>query len=924
MSRNWRRMVALALILMPSVAFAQQTCTSGIQVEGVITDPTGAVIPGATLQASTGETTTTDAEGRYVLPCVRDASVTLTVTAQGFAPGAIAIPDQPGTAIKKARLDLRLDVANVQTSIRVSAEPGVADSGSEGTTVLGTQEVQQLADDPDDLLRQLQVMASADGGDPAAAVITVDGFQNGGVLPPKSSIASIRVNPDLFSSEFSFPPFGGGMIQIFTKPGADSPHGAVFYTDSEGSFNATDPFSLTATPASKRRFGFELSGPIAHQKSGFSLALEKRNIDEFDVVNAVTLDADNNPTPLQESVAAPQRLWIGSARGDWQVTPTDTATVSYSAKVNSSANQGAGGLVLPQAGYGSVVNEYDLRLVNRETLSANLLHETFLGYSWKRTLHSPVSAAPSVQVAGYFTGGGATSQSLNDRERDLEIDDDLLATHGKHSLKFGAQSLGIFVHDYDPDTFNGAYVFGGGSAPLLDGNNNPTGQTTAITSIEQYRRALLNLAGGAPTTYQLTSGNPLVPLTQWRLALYAQDDIKLAHRFAASTGLRYQFQTTPNSFAMFDPRLGFVWTPDKRERWVFHVRAGLFHHTTTGPDYATEAYRLNGLRQKQTTVYSPSYSDPLKPVSGSIQVATVDQFPHSLTQTSTFVTYVNAEHDFSHQWHVRANFFWGDDWDAVRVRNINAPLVAGSIGTAPDPTAALLAPRPIPPGENIMEYQNSAHLAGNVFSISVDQHSYKRFGLNARYAHLNFKNNSSDGVNPQSSYSDQGESARVDWLRKNEFSLRGNVILPYKIELSTEFDASQGVPYNITTGTDDNGDGDFSDRPSYATGSASDLVAGVYSTRFGLLTANTVNGDIPRDLGTMPGLIHLDSDLSRAFILNSSDKDHPLTLTFNTRSANLLNHTNVNAVETVLSPTLGKPISAETGRRIEVGVRFAF
>ena len=74
----------------------------------------------------------------------------------------------------------------------------------------------------------------------------------------------------------------------------------------------------------------------------------------------------------------------------------------------------------------------------------------------------------------------------------------------------------------------------------------------------------------------------------------------------------------------------------------------------------------------------------------------------------------------------------------------------------------------------------------------------------------------------------------------------------------------------------------------------------------------------------MPSVWHLYSNLSRAFLLNPKDKDGPLTLTFNARAANLLNHTNTTAVETVLSPDLGQPISAEAARRVELGVRFSF
>ncbi|MGA2049545.1 MAG: hypothetical protein ABSG96_17740 [Terracidiphilus sp.] len=66
-------------------------------------------------------------------------------------------------------------------------------------------------------------------------------------------------------------------------------------------------------------------------------------------------------------------------------------------------------------------------------------------------------------------------------------------------------------------------------------------------------------------------------------------------------------------------------------------------------------------------------------------------------------------------------------------------------------------------------------------------------------------------------------------------------------------------------------------------------------------------------------------NLSRAFTLNPRDKDRARTLTFNARSANLLNHTNVTAVNTVLSSSaIGQPLAAGTARRVELGVRFAF
>jgi len=926
MRRKWiKGMAAVAMLLAPSFVSAQNTCVNGIRVEGIITDPTGAVIAGAQVQTTNGEKSETDSVGHYAFSCVPGHSAAIAVQADGFAKGTAEARARLG---ETAHVNLRLTVASVQTDVRVGADTGGVDSDrSLGTITLDTSRVQQLADDPDDFLRELQTLASTVGADSATPTIMVDGFRNPSAMPPKGSIAAIRINPDVFSAEYASPPWRGTVIQIITKPGTSGFHGAAFFTDSDGAFNATDPFSVSATPAGKRRYGFELSGPILPKKVDFATALEKRDIDEFNVVNAITLGpnndlgSDGNGIPFQQTISAPQRLWIASTRGNWQVTPTDIATLSFSANVSNLGNQGIGGLVLPDAGYSSLTSEYDLRLTNTLPVSVNLLNETRIGYTWKRTEQSALSAAPSLQVAGYFTSGGATSQNLNDRERDLEIADDITVTHGKHTFKFGAQALGYFVHSYDPNTFNGAYVFGGGSAPILDSNNQPTGQTTTISALEQYYRALSNLPGGPPTTYQVTTGAPVVPATQWQLGLYAQDTVKLAPTLLVTAGLRYEPQTAPHDLNRFSPRLGIAWSPDKKQTWVFHVRTGLFFAPTDQSDL-TEVARLDGVRQQETTVYSPSYTDPLILAANSIRVNTRNQFQPAVHQTPSFSFEFQFDKDLGRHWMLHGWYLDVGTWGMLRIRNINAPMIPSSVGNAPDPTEALLAPRPIMPSENIMQYENGGHFSGPLCGVGVSQDNYKWFGFSFNYKYENIRSDGGDTISsPQSSYSGNGEGSRVDWNKWNNVTFSGHANLPYKITLSTLFDAHDGVRYNIITGTDNNGDGDFNDRPSFASVPGS----GVYSTRFGLLTTNTVNGDVPRNLGVMPGTMHLDANLSRAFTLNPKDKDHPRTLTFNARSANLLNHTNVTAVGTVVSSsTFGQPLSSEPARRIELGARFAF
>ena len=249
-------------------------------------------------------------------------------------------------------------------------------------------------------------------------------------------------------------------------------------------------------------------------------------------MNAFVLSSAGLAVPFNQTVATPQRLWLANARTGWQVGSKDTLTVSFAANENSTANKGVGGPVLNDAGYFARVSEFDIRAISTTFLSKDLLHSTRLGLSWKLAEQTPNSAAPQLLIAGAFTGGGSAAGSLHNAERDLEFDDEIYLSRKTHTLKAGVQLLGAFIQDADPDTFNGSYVFGGGVAPALDSS----GTTITITGLEQYRRALAGLPGGQPTTYSQTFGNSIVPLQQWTVAGYAQDDWKVNKSLSISAG----------------------------------------------------------------------------------------------------------------------------------------------------------------------------------------------------------------------------------------------------------------------------------------------------------------------------------------------------------------------------------------------------
>ena len=207
----------IAALALPHV-LAQTPC-HGTALTGAVRDSTLAVVPGAELTLDGAQHETSGANGQFRFACVSAGSHRLSVTAPGFAK-----KDLSANAPHAAQLDVVLSPEAVETQINVSGDDveSASPTASGPTQTIAGDRLQTLADDPDDLLRELQQMAAAAGGSPSGATISVDGFQGGDgntTLPPKGSIAYIKVNPDLFSAEYRQPPFGGGQIEVYTKPG---------------------------------------------------------------------------------------------------------------------------------------------------------------------------------------------------------------------------------------------------------------------------------------------------------------------------------------------------------------------------------------------------------------------------------------------------------------------------------------------------------------------------------------------------------------------------------------------------------------------------------------------------------------------------------------------------------------------------------
>jgi hypothetical protein len=882
-------------------------CSNGSPLTGLVRDTTGATVAQAAITLEDGTATQTGADGRFQFHCVSAAAHHLHVVAASFA--ALDLP--VGDTRSRADLVITLTPEAVEQTVSVNAGAarGVDNNETGVSRTLAGDDLKALADDPDDLLRQLQQLSAGAGGNPDDALITVDGFQGTSRLPPKSSIAYIRVNPDLFAAEYQEPPYTGGRIEVYTKPGQPRIHGGLFMTYGGSALNASDPFTVSKGKLGKQRYGFDLSGPVRKQGSDFALSLEHRSINSVAAVNAVTLDSAGNVSPLLQTVPTPESLWEASARLAWQLGPKNTFTGTYTANQNQQSNRGAGGNSVAETAYDETSYEHTLRFINITTASANLMHEARVSVHWTGDLYAPKSIAPQVQVAGAFTGGGNAYGAQTNREFGLEVADDAILTQGPHTLKVGINLRTYSIREQATQNFNGTYIFGGGSAPVLDANNNATSSTATITGLEQYRRALLGLPGGSPTAYTAVTGTATINFTQTRASLFAQDDWKLRPNLKVSFGARYYGQNDPQVLLSLVPRAGIAWSPDKAQKWTLKAHAGMFNGRYTVADWI-ELRRLDGVERASSTVYSPVYGNPF---ASAIPISTVRTLAPHFGNVTFSEEQFEVDHSLARGWDVQGTFYWIRGWNFARSTNSNSPLNGQPNG-----------PRPGPANLNVLQLQNSGSMKGDIEFFSVNQHTLKWLNIFVGYARVDLRDNvdNNEFFTPQSAFTDAGEYGRRTRQDQHQIFGSGTLHLPEKIDLSSDYYVGSGNTFNLTTGFDNNGDGNFNDRPTYArTGDP----AGI-ATRYGVLVASGGTGVVPRNTGTMPFRVYLDPNLSRTFALTPhAAKDAVQTLSVNLRSANALNHTNVRQVGGVLgSPLFGRAYGADTGRRIEFGLRYSF
>ena len=299
----------LVLCLLASALFSTGTWTQTQlgSVFGVITDTSGAVVPGVNVTLSSADSgvkreSTTDGEGRYHLAGLSFGIYTLRAEKEGFksevtegvaltspAPVTVNVSLRVGAVKEEVRAEAdSTTVDNISSTVggiisegalrelplngrdlfqAALLEPGVAPTPSAAPSLFSNGKFGQVA---------------INGLRPSWTNVTIDGMDanepNFGLSPAGASglflgldeLAELHILTQTFSAEYGRN--GGAIIEAVTRSGTNQFHGSLFELNRNAALDAKNYFDLSDRHIPhfvRNQFGGSSGGPLVHDRTFF-------------------------------------------------------------------------------------------------------------------------------------------------------------------------------------------------------------------------------------------------------------------------------------------------------------------------------------------------------------------------------------------------------------------------------------------------------------------------------------------------------------------------------------------------------------------------------------------------------------------------------------------------------------------------------
>jgi hypothetical protein len=600
-------LVVSLLLLTCTSAFSQGTST----FNGRVSDPSGAVIAGATVTATNKATavaraTKTNADGLYSLPALPSGAYDLKAESTGFSvstrEGVNLVTDTTLT------FDFQLGVAGTAQNVQVTGEaPLVETTMSHLSSNLQHTEVQELpmlnrsvssliALNPGvrEETTNMNVAGTSTthtyfnvGGNGRSSIELVDGMDNhddndAGATMELTLEGIQEFNIMAHGAPAEYGRTGGGVASLVTKSGGNQIHGSAFGYGRSDSMTKIDYFSDPAhggpgkPPYSREQFGGSFGGPFIKDKAWYFGAVEHINQDYTLSIPASVVALEQFLVPLNLSVLPASQIpqpfhdLEGTVKFDFQLTPKQTVSFRFAGELTTLWNSSLGAsntispLPAPPLKW-SDVNHFpstDYALRDTWLVSPTMVNEFGLQYlHYKKNDYN-------MNCLGSTQGGQGPSLGLTLPEclaRNLtfpsivtknfgsggwnDYDEEHVQFKDTFSKQVGKHSF-KFGGDYMWVPYaNGSQVLTPGSLVFFDDPNVIADNTNGKYPLGFATPGIVRTMNlQAQTTPNFQTFN----MYYW--SGFGQDDYKVAQRLTLNLGLRYDFQHNLNQPQLEDNR----------------------------------------------------------------------------------------------------------------------------------------------------------------------------------------------------------------------------------------------------------------------------------------------------------------------------------------------------------------------------------
>jgi hypothetical protein len=790
--------------LVPATAFAQGDRNANLLV--TVLDETRGVLPTATVTVAGVETATkaavvkpaqTNQQGQVTFENLPPGRYAITAEFSGFQTRTL-----PEVRLRAGdnRQVIVLPLDRVQSSVTVERDRQQAASDRDVTfgTVLTREQIEALSDDPDELRRQLMDMGGPD------AKILVDSFE-GRELPPKAMIKSIRITRDQFAPEAHYA--GEFRIEILTQPGIGPVRGNVRMGFYDGALDGKNPIVGQRGPAQSLMYGIGLNGTLISQRASFHVNFNGQDSYSTPVLLAATSSGEiKGNSPLR----SPADNAFYSGGFDYALTRDQVLRVAFNGSRFTRNNLGVGTHDLIERAYSSEDSSFGIYIQQNGPIGRRFVLNTRVSIFGSDSVAQSAIEAPAIVVNDWFTSGGAQRRG-GTHGRNYWINSDLDYVRGIHSMRTGIQIQYARSRTDSESNYLGTYVF---------------------EDLEAFE-------AGRPRSYTRRLGDPRVSYTNVQAGIYVQDDIKVRKGLTVTGGVRYEAQTHVPDALNFAPRIGFTWAPFKNGKTTLRGSWGVFYDWLSTGTYS-QTLQIDGFRQRELNIFSPSYPDPgevgAAPPTNRYLLAEDFVMAHAQRMSAGIAQTISRR--------ISTNVLYslGYRYSLLTGRNLNAPVN----GIRPDPGFAnivlaspdgkgkqhsvnasvnvnlgILPPQggPGPGGGGMMMMGGGDRMmfisAGGPPATSGPLFSWRRGLSIASFYNYGRQYDNTDGpfaIPASLNLDDEWGPSAFDRRHNVHLAITSNALRNFSARLG--FGGTSATPLTIRTGTDDNGDLVFNDRPA--------------------------------------------------------------------------------------------------------------